>query len=102
LVAHELRLLGLTIADAAAISGACTSYILIVGRLSPDQRAAVRRGELTLATLTNGKPSKAAVKRYVSKVGPNTILDVLDEMTAPEPAAAVNGHDNGGPVHEQT
>jgi hypothetical protein len=114
LLGYDLRqILGLTAAEASALCGVSACYINLVGRLSPEQRDAVRRGEAKLSSFANGrKPSRQTIERFITKVGPGVIFDVLDQLTRPEPAAAPIVNGDGAPpfdppftatfFHEQT
>jgi hypothetical protein len=97
LLGHDLRqILGLTAAEAAALCGVSVAYINLVGRLSPEQRDAVRGGKARLSSFANGrKPSRQTIERFITRVGPGVIFDVLDQITRPEAAPVING--NGAP-----
>jgi hypothetical protein len=96
LLGYDLRqILDLSAAEASALCDVSSGYVNLVGRLSPEQREAVQRGEAKLSGFANGrKPSRQTIERFVTRVGPDAVLDVLDQLTRPEPAtepAIVNG-----------
>jgi hypothetical protein len=95
ILAHDLRsLLGLTLREACARTGASIPYLCAFNRITPEQRDAVRHGKLKLAHIANGyRPTPAAIDSFIARAGVDRIFDGLDRATRPMPAAA-NG--NGG------
>jgi hypothetical protein len=85
LVDHD----GLTIRQAMRRTGASFGYTITALKLSPEQRASVRRGERTLASFHLDPPvPDKVIDRFITKVGFERVWQRLDFLTAPTLMAA--------------
>jgi hypothetical protein len=78
-----------TAAQVAAVVHLSVPYIYAAQRATPMERYGMERGWLSLSALHNAprrrRPSDAVIKRGIKRYGPDNVLRILDEMTAPQP-----------------
>jgi len=76
-------------AQARALTKAAGGYVATLRRATPEQREAVKRGELALSTLHNNKaPTDQAIERWIAKVGKERVWAVFNRLTMPSAVAA--------------
>jgi hypothetical protein len=92
LLAHELEtgmvwLHHLPRRQACLLTGASIGYVTTIANATPEERAAIKRGELALGKLHN-KPKQpladAEIDRLVETIGADRILAAIDRWTAPQ------------------
>jgi hypothetical protein len=88
---------GLSCRQAARLTSADRGAISVANHATPDERAALERGKITIAALRKPLSERAVMNtikrigfaRIIAIGGPGAALDIIDQLTAPmSPAAA--------------
>jgi hypothetical protein len=85
LLGYDLhKVLGLTIAEAAAHSGGSVTYIAALCRLLPAQVEQVRNGTLPLSDVVNpAQVSDRAIEAFIRKAGLARVSEMLGRLKPP-------------------
>jgi hypothetical protein len=76
--------------QAALLAGAKIKHLTAVEDLNADERAAVRRGDVSFVEALKSRrkpPTEAAISTFINRAGAEAVLNVLDRMTRPQPFA---------------
>jgi hypothetical protein len=94
LLAHDLATgavaIRLSRKQAIALTHANATYVSAIAGMSESERAALRRGQLSLLARVNRRrrPSDAQVFGIVRKLGASRVMNALDQITQPTAVAA--------------
>src|SRR5262249_5167835 len=81
LMRGRLELFNLTRRQALAVTRASSGYLATATQLTPEQRAAVEHGRLSLSKIHNNyTPNDATIERIV-KAAPDRVMAALDKLT---------------------
>jgi hypothetical protein len=85
-----VALLGMTRQQAVALTGVSSRNVGLVNRASLEDRRALERGSISISNLRRRRRpvSDSDIARYVRRVGPDRILNVVNQLTAPVLTAA--------------
>jgi len=84
----RLGVFNLTRQQALAVTRASSGYLATATQLTPEQRAKVEYGRVSLSELHNHhEPSNATIERIV-RAAPDRVLAALDKLTRPALVAA--------------
>jgi hypothetical protein len=79
-----VQILRPTYRQAALLTAVSTSYVATVGRLAPEQRAQLARGELKLSRLHNSRRDlDGRIDRFIKHVGVERVWAAIERYTQP-------------------